>query len=46
MAPPIPSQPVDQCPDIGDLHVSHGPINSVRQSGRDTVTAPTDVFSS
>jgi hypothetical protein len=30
MAPPIPSQPVDQLPDIGNLHVSHGPINRTR----------------
>jgi hypothetical protein len=44
MAPPIPSQPVDQLPDIGNLHVSHGPTNRTRQSGRDTLTAPIDVF--
>jgi hypothetical protein len=44
MAPPIPSQPVDQLPDIGNLHVSHDPINRTRQSGRDTLTAPIDVF--
>jgi len=28
MMPPIPSQPVDQRPDIGNLHVGYGPINA------------------
>ena len=27
VAPPIPSQPVDQLPDIGNLNVSHSPIS-------------------
>jgi len=44
MASPILSQPVDQLPDIGNLHVSHGPINSTRHSGHDTVTAPINLF--
>jgi hypothetical protein len=33
MAPPIPSQPVDQLPDIGNLHVSHGPRSDVGCGG-------------
>ena len=30
MAPPIPPQPIDQLPDLGNLHVSHGLTNGTQ----------------